>query len=53
MELVSGETLQERIRRDGPVPVEEALSIAKQIADHVSFIFNFSDEIRCKLPPGK
>ena len=33
MELVPGETLQERIRRDGPVPVEEALSIAKQIAE--------------------
>src|ERR1700722_11014355 len=33
MELVAGETLQERIRRDGPVPVEEALSIAKQIAE--------------------
>src|SRR6202166_3982670 len=33
MELVSGETLQERIRRDGAVPVEEALSIAKQIAE--------------------
>jgi Tol biopolymer transport system component len=33
MELVSGETLQERIRRDGPVPIEEALSIAKQIAE--------------------
>ncbi len=33
MELVSGETLQERIRRDGPVPVEEALTIAKQIAE--------------------
>src|SRR3984893_8974550 len=32
MELVPGETLQERIRRDGPVPVEEALTIAKQIA---------------------
>ena len=29
MELVSCETLQERIRREGPVPVEEALSIAK------------------------
>ena len=33
MELVSGETLQERIRRDGPVSVEEALAIAKQIAE--------------------
>ncbi len=33
MELVSGETLQERIRRDGPVPIDEALSIAKQIAE--------------------
>src|ERR1700688_3551770 len=33
MELVSGETLQERIRRDGAVPVEEVLSIAKQIAE--------------------
>ena len=33
MELVSGETLQERIRRDRLVPVEEALAIAKQIAE--------------------
>src|SRR6202166_1570305 len=33
MELVSGETLQERIRRDGPVPIEEALSIGKEIAE--------------------
>jgi serine/threonine protein kinase len=33
MELVSGETLQERVKRDGPVPVEEALTIAKQIAE--------------------
>jgi Tol biopolymer transport system component len=33
MELVSGETLQERVRRDGAVPVEEALAIAKQIAE--------------------
>jgi serine/threonine protein kinase/Tol biopolymer transport system component len=33
MELVPGETLQERIRREGPVPVEEALSIARQIAE--------------------
>jgi serine/threonine protein kinase len=33
MELVSGETLQERVKRDGSVPVEEALTIAKQIAE--------------------
>jgi serine/threonine protein kinase/Tol biopolymer transport system component len=33
MEFVSGETLQERLKRDGPIPVEEALAIAKQIAD--------------------
>ena len=32
MELVAGETLAERIQR-GPVPVEEALAIVKQIAD--------------------
>jgi len=33
MELVSGENLAERVRRDGAVPVEEALIIAKQIAE--------------------
>jgi serine/threonine protein kinase len=33
MELVSGETLQERVKREGPVPVAEALAIAKQIAE--------------------
>jgi Tol biopolymer transport system component len=33
MELVPGETLQERVKRDGPVPIEEALAIAKQIAE--------------------
>src|SRR6476619_5984381 len=32
MELVEGETLQERIRR-GPIPVVEALKIAKQIIE--------------------
>src|SRR2546422_2557864 len=32
MELVGGETLAERIEK-GPIPVEEALPIAKQIAD--------------------
>ncbi len=33
MELVPGETLQERVKREGPVPVEDALSISKQIAE--------------------
>src|SRR5262245_21347640 len=32
MELVSGETLAERIKR-GPIPVEESLQIAKQICE--------------------
>src|ERR1700722_4124071 len=33
MELVSGETLQQRLKRDGAIPVEEALAIARQIAE--------------------
>jgi Tol biopolymer transport system component len=33
MELVSGETLAERVKREGAVPVEEALTICKQIAE--------------------
>src|ERR1700739_4173231 len=33
MELVSGETLADRIKRDGPVPIEEALKIGVQIAE--------------------
>jgi len=33
MELVPGDTLQQRVQRDGAVPIEEALAIAKQIAE--------------------
>src|SRR4029077_7667046 len=33
MELVPGENLAERVRRDGALPVEESLAIAKQIAE--------------------
>src|SRR3984893_8428767 len=33
MELVSGETLAGRVKREGAVPIEEALTICKQIAE--------------------
>jgi eukaryotic-like serine/threonine-protein kinase len=33
MELVPGETLQQRVKRDGAIPIEEALKIAAQIAE--------------------
>jgi serine/threonine protein kinase len=33
MELVEGETLQQRLTSGGAIPVEEALQIAKQIAE--------------------
>ena len=33
MELVSGETLAERVKREGALPIEEALTICKQIAE--------------------
>src|SRR6202051_1585176 len=33
MELVPGETLADRVKRDGAVPIEEALAIAVQIAE--------------------
>jgi serine/threonine protein kinase len=33
MELVPGDTLHERVRQQGPVPLQESLDIAKQICD--------------------
>ncbi len=33
MELVPGENLADRIRRDGALPIDEALGVARQIAD--------------------
>src|ERR1700676_4006454 len=33
MELVPSDTLQQRVKRDGAIPIEEALAISKQIAE--------------------
>jgi eukaryotic-like serine/threonine-protein kinase len=33
MEMVAGENLAERVKREGAVPIDEALAIAKQIAE--------------------
>jgi Tol biopolymer transport system component len=33
MELVSGETLQQRVAREGRLPIEEALGVCRQIAE--------------------
>ena len=40
MELVRGETLAQRVKRDGPVPIEEALTIVKQIAEALEAAHN-------------
>jgi Tol biopolymer transport system component len=37
MELVPGETLADRVKREGAVPVEEALTTAKQIAEALEY----------------
>src|SRR5580692_6772478 len=37
MELVPGENLAEKVKREGAVPVEEALTIAKQIAEALEY----------------
>ena len=37
MELVPGENLAERVRREGAVPIEETLTIAKQIAEALEY----------------
>ena len=38
MEYISGETLKERILREGPLPVENAVRIALEIAEAVTWI---------------
>jgi TolB-like protein/tRNA A-37 threonylcarbamoyl transferase component Bud32 len=37
MPLIDGETLRARIDRDGPLPVEEALRIAREVADALGY----------------
>jgi serine/threonine-protein kinase len=51
MELVSGETLAERVEREGAVPIEEALAIAKQIAEALEAAHE-KGIIHCDLKPA-
>ncbi len=37
MPYVEGESLQERIKRDGPLPVDEALRIAREVAEALAY----------------
>jgi serine/threonine-protein kinase len=59
MELVQGETLADRIKREGVVPIEDALPIAKQIAEALEaahekgIIHRDLKPANLKLTPGK
>jgi len=37
MPYVEGESLRERLRREGPLPIDEALRIAREVADALSY----------------
>ena len=64
MELVEGPTLADRIRQ-GPIPMGEALPIAKQICDaleyahergistQINIVLNWFEELNRLVPPGK
>ena len=37
MPFIEGETLRERLERDGPLPIEEAIQVADEIADGLAY----------------
>ena len=49
MELVEGEDLSQRIAR-GAIPLDEALPVAKQIAEALEAALNWLAELKAKLP---
>lgn len=51
MEFLSGETLASRIKRAGPLPLEEALCVARQIADALEAASRL-DIIHRDIKPG-
>lgn len=54
MELVPGETLRERVAGGRPVPVEDALTIARQIAEALEAAHEkpIIEELKQRVPTG-
>src|SRR5882672_7885733 len=51
MPYVEGESLREKLNRVGPLPVEEALAIAREIADALAYAHDL-DVVHRDIKPG-
>lgn len=50
-EFVDGETLQERVRRGGPLPVQEALKVVRQVAEVLEALMRL-EHVHCGIRPS-